>query len=152
MLIHNNPMFIPCSTMERDILFLTFPTCWIQIKNLVPFMYPMWKGLFHLQDINLENRPHNWHGNHLAQSNSLLTLHFGEILYFLKISFVLIFVWLCTIGIVLPNDTLSSSTWVAWVENCQKIKIKISDWKLKESSRRNPTSLSQCRKKFSGFF
>jgi hypothetical protein len=56
--------------MFHCILFLALPTRQRQIKNLVPFLVSHVKGLFHLQDINLESRPHNQHGNHPTQWNS----------------------------------------------------------------------------------
>ncbi len=66
----NDPVFIPCSTVQKNILFLALPTHQRQIKNLVPFLISHMKGLFHFQDINLESRPHNHHGNHLTQCNN----------------------------------------------------------------------------------
>ncbi len=63
-------MFIPCSIVQKIILLLTLLDRQRQIKNLLPFLVSHVKGLFHLQDINLESKSHNWHGNHLAQWNS----------------------------------------------------------------------------------
>jgi hypothetical protein len=109
LLILNDPMFIPCSIVQRNILLFVLLAHQRQIKNLVPFLISHVKGLLHLQDINLENKPHSQHGNHLAQWNNHPRLAFGEILYFLRISFVFIFVWFCTARIILVNDKLSSS-------------------------------------------
>jgi hypothetical protein len=60
--------------MDNISLSVTFPIHWKQIKNLIFFPVSHVKDLFHLQDINIESRPNNEHGNHLAQWNMHLGL------------------------------------------------------------------------------
>jgi hypothetical protein len=108
-------------------MFLALPTRWRQIKNLVPFLVSHVKGLLHLQDINLESMLHNRHGTILHNGTTICAFHFGEILYFSRISPMLIFVWFYTTWIVLSNDMWSSSIWVVRVEELPK---KTNRWEI----------------------
>jgi hypothetical protein len=112
------PSAHPMFHYAKKNLLLAFLVCWRQIINLVPFLVSHVKGLLHLQDINLESRPHSRHGNHPTQWNNHTALRFGEILYFSTVYPLLIFVRFCTTQIVLSNDKWSSSIWFVKVENC----------------------------------
>jgi len=115
-LIFNDPMFIPCSTMQRNILLLTLPTHWGQIKYLVPFLVSHVKSFFKISILRVGLTIGT--GTILHHGIAIRTFCFGEILYFSRISPLLFFVWVCTILIVLSNDKWSFSIWVVSVENC----------------------------------
>ncbi len=59
-------------------------------------------------------------GTILHNGSYIWALHFGVILYFLRISFMLIFVWFCTAQIVMSKD--NSSIWVVRFKNCHNRK------------------------------
>ncbi len=55
--------------MDNIFSSVTLPIRWRQVKHLIFFPISHVKGMLHLQDINLESRPNNEHGNHPTQWN-----------------------------------------------------------------------------------
>jgi hypothetical protein len=94
----------------------------IDKKTLFLSMYPMWKpsSIFKISILIIDLTMGM--GTILHNGTWIWALHFGVTLYFFKKFPMLIFVWFCTIQILLLNDNQSSSIWVVRLENYYNIK------------------------------
>jgi hypothetical protein len=63
------PMGIPRVNVRLNKFLLSLPTQGRYIEYLLPLAVLSLRCLFHVQDINLESRTHNKHGDHLTKGD-----------------------------------------------------------------------------------
>ncbi len=62
-------MGIPKVNIRLNKFLLSLPTQGRYIEYLLPFAIPSLKCLLHVEDINLESRTHNKHGDHSSKGD-----------------------------------------------------------------------------------
>ncbi len=77
-------MGIPRVNVEINKLFLSLPIQGKYIEYLVSFMISSLRCLLHFQDINLEGRTHDMHGDHPAKGDIHSCFPFQQHLVFVK--------------------------------------------------------------------